>query len=77
MNQAYMNIAELLKIHSNICGIYRESWFLDPNLKDISPERELFVGGSTTKWRDTILHWKPPQSRKQSRCYVATQEKTI
>ena len=38
MNQAYMNIADLLKIHSNICGIYRESWFLDPNLKDISPE---------------------------------------
>ena len=38
MNQAYLNISELLKIHSNICGIYRESWFLDPNLKDISPE---------------------------------------
>jgi hypothetical protein len=38
MNQAYMNISELLKLHSNICGIYRESWFLDPNLKDISPE---------------------------------------
>lgn len=38
MNQAYLNISELLKIHLNICGIYRESWFLDPNLKDISPK---------------------------------------
>lgn len=37
LNQAYLNISELLKIHSNICGIYRASWFLDPNLKDISP----------------------------------------
>ena len=38
MNQAYMNIADLMKIHPSICGIYRESWFLDPNLKCISPE---------------------------------------
>ena len=37
MNEAYLNIAELLKVHPNICGIFRKSWFLDPNLKEISP----------------------------------------
>jgi hypothetical protein len=37
MNQAYLNISELLKINKNIYGIYRNSWFLDPNLKEISP----------------------------------------
>ena len=37
MSQAYINIAELLKLNKNICGIYRKSWFLDPNLKEISP----------------------------------------
>jgi hypothetical protein len=37
MNRAYLNISELLKIHSDVCGIYRTSWFLDPNLEDISP----------------------------------------
>jgi hypothetical protein len=38
MNKAYINIANLLEINPDIYGIYRESWFLDPCLKNISPE---------------------------------------
>ena len=38
MNFAYRNIAELLKNDSRIWGVFRESWFLDPNLKLISPQ---------------------------------------
>lgn len=37
MNQAYLNIVELLKANRKVYGIYRESWFLDPNLEKISP----------------------------------------
>lgn len=38
MDLAYRNIAELLKKDHRIWGIFRESWFLDPYLKQISPE---------------------------------------
>jgi hypothetical protein len=37
MNLAYMRIAELMKRNPRIKGFYRRSWFLDPNLEDISP----------------------------------------
>jgi hypothetical protein len=37
MNLAYQNIVSLLKLNPDIWGVYRESWFLDPALKDISP----------------------------------------
>ena len=37
MDMAYLNIAELLKTHPYICGLFRNSWFLDPNLKNICP----------------------------------------
>jgi hypothetical protein len=37
LNTAYLNIAELLKAFPDIRGVFRRSWFLDPNLKEISP----------------------------------------
>jgi len=37
MNLCYQRIAELMKLHPNVKGYYRRSWFLDPNLEDISP----------------------------------------
>lgn len=37
MNLAYKNIVELLKTDQIIWGVFRESWFLDPDLKEISP----------------------------------------
>jgi hypothetical protein len=37
MNLAYKQIGELLKSNSKIKGVYRRSWFLDPNLVAISP----------------------------------------
>ena len=36
-NLAYRNIAELLKRHKRIWGIFRTSWFLDPALHRLSP----------------------------------------
>lgn len=38
MNLAYRNIGDLLKSDRRVRGIFRESWFLDPHLKQISPE---------------------------------------
>lgn len=37
MNLAYLRIAELMKFDRRIKGLYRRSWFLDPNLEQISP----------------------------------------
>jgi len=37
MNLTYMRIVELMKLNPRIKGYYRRSWFLDPNLEDISP----------------------------------------
>lgn len=37
MNLAYRQIGELLKSNSKIKGVYRRSWFLDPNLVAINP----------------------------------------
>ena len=37
MNLTYMRIVELMKLNPRIKGFYRRSWFLDPNLEDISP----------------------------------------
>jgi hypothetical protein len=61
MNLAYMRIAELMKWNPRIKGFYRRSWFLDPNLEDISPKlgylrkvplqngAKLFAAGSTKR----------------------------
>ncbi|MGD9107369.1 MAG: hypothetical protein PVJ87_11075 [Desulfobacterales bacterium] len=38
MNMAYKEIGELMKYYPNIKGIFRKSWFLDPNLENLSPE---------------------------------------
>ncbi len=38
MNYAYKQIGELMMHNSKIKGIYRNSWFLNPNLKEISPD---------------------------------------
>jgi hypothetical protein len=38
MNIAYKNIGDLMEYHPKIKGIFRKSWFLDPNLKNISPD---------------------------------------
>ncbi|MHC4116396.1 MAG: hypothetical protein ACYSWO_02700 [Planctomycetota bacterium] len=37
MNLTYLRIAELMKFDRRIKGVYRRSWFLDPNLEQISP----------------------------------------
>ncbi|MBN2593240.1 MAG: hypothetical protein JXA81_07015 [Sedimentisphaerales bacterium] len=37
MNLVYQRIAELMKLNPKIKGFYRRSWFLDPQLEDISP----------------------------------------
>ena len=37
MKLTYLRIAELMKQNPRIKGFYRRSWFLDPNLEDISP----------------------------------------
>jgi hypothetical protein len=37
MNLAYRAIAQLVKGNGRIKGIYRNSWFLDPQLEKISP----------------------------------------
>jgi len=59
MNLVYLRIAELMKLNPQIKGYYRRSWFLDPNLEEISPRlayirkvplqngAKLFVAGST------------------------------
>ena len=63
MNLTYLRMVELMKLNPRIKGFYRRSWFLDPNLEDISPKlgylrkvplqngAKLFVVGSTK--RDT------------------------
>jgi len=38
INLAYMRIAKLIKRNPRIKGLYRRSWFLDPNLEYISPK---------------------------------------
>ena len=38
MELAYGRVARLLERDPDIWGVYRESWFLDPALADISPE---------------------------------------
>lgn len=38
MNLAYKEIGELMKCYPQIKGIFRKSWFLDPNLENVSPE---------------------------------------
>jgi hypothetical protein len=38
MNLVYLRIVELMKLNPKIKGFYRRSWFLDPNLEDISPK---------------------------------------
>lgn len=59
MNLVYVRIAELMKMNPRIKGLYRRSWFLDPNLEQISPNliylrkvplqngAKSFAGGST------------------------------
>lgn len=37
MNLSYMRIAGLMKRDPSIRGLYRGSWFLDPNLEKVSP----------------------------------------
>jgi len=38
MNIAYKEIGELMKCQPKIKGIFRRSWFLDPNLEQVTPE---------------------------------------
>lgn len=38
MNLSYQQIGKLMKCCPEIKGIFRKSWFLDPELKNISPE---------------------------------------
>lgn len=38
MNKAYLIIAELMRKDTRIRGLFRRSWFLDPQLEKISPE---------------------------------------
>lgn len=38
MDKAYVTIAELLRKDRRIKGLFRRSWFLDPQLEKISPE---------------------------------------
>lgn len=37
MDRAYLRVAELLENNQGIKGLYRSSWFLDPEMDDISP----------------------------------------
>jgi hypothetical protein len=59
MNSSFLRMAELMRLNPHIRGIYRRSWFLDPNLDEISPSlaylrqvplkngAKLFAAGST------------------------------
>lgn len=38
MEKSYLRIAELLRRNKRIRGLFRRSWFLDPQLENISPE---------------------------------------
>lgn len=38
MENSYLEIAELLRRNKRIKGLFRQSWFLDPQLENISPE---------------------------------------
>lgn len=38
MDLSYLRIAEFMKLYPHIKGVYRRSWFLDPELEKISPE---------------------------------------
>ncbi len=38
MDVAYGNIVKLLELSPNISGVFRQSWFLDPEIKNVSPE---------------------------------------
>ena len=71
MNLGYKEIGELMKCNGRIKGIFRRSWFLDPNLKDVSPaltylreipERNgaiLFEGGTTRHEITESLEFSP------------------
>jgi hypothetical protein len=37
MNLGYKEIGELMKYQPKIKGIFRRSWFLDPNLEQVTP----------------------------------------
>jgi hypothetical protein len=62
MELAYKNITALLQIDKSIWGVFRESWFLDPALKEISPNltflwetplrkgARLYHGGPCREW---------------------------
>jgi len=67
MNLAYTRIVELMDLNPRIKGFYRRSWFLDPNLENISPKlgylrkvplhngAKLFAAGSTKQDRKYAL----------------------
>jgi hypothetical protein len=38
MNLTYLRMVELMKRNPRIKGLYRRSWFLDPNLEEMSPK---------------------------------------
>jgi hypothetical protein len=71
MNLGYKQIGELMKYNTRIKGIFRRSWFLDPNLKNVSPaltylreipERNgaiLFEGGTTRHEITESLEFSP------------------
>ena len=43
MDLAYRNLASFLEKRSNVWGVYRSSWFLDPAVGDISPGMAFLV----------------------------------
>ena len=71
MNLGYKEIGELMKYHPKIKGIFRGSWFLDPNLEQVTPELEylrtipqnngaiLFQGGTTHHEINESLAFSP------------------
>jgi len=75
MNLGYKEIGELMKYNRRIKGIFRRSWFLDPNLKAVSPaltylreipERNgaiLFEGGTTRHQITESLEYSPRRRR--------------
>jgi len=76
MNSAYREIGELMRQNPGIKGIYRRSWLLDPNLKNVSPElnylREIpehngaiFFEAGTLSSTDIKLSIKHSLHRKQ------------
>jgi len=76
MALAYRNIVELLELDPDVWGVFRQSWFLDPSLKEISPDlsflwevpqrhgAKLYCAGACTQEEITTITATSPMRKR-------------